>query len=272
MPSMQSIKRTWVNIMVRIKNMGASKFMKYIQNRKLYIFGAGRITENCVDVYCQNKKVEAVLDNNEKLWGTYKTFKNQEIEIINIQTFAERIAGEKLEDIVMLVAPHVYAASMIGQLDEIPSLNGLNCYIHALVRNTKECIPEYDFSSGTQKIPKKIHYFWVGGKPIPDELQQYMDSWKVYNPDYEIIRWDESNYDFSQNSYMKEAYEDKAWGFVPDYARLDVIYQYGGIYLDTDVEVIHNLDALLHDSAFLEWAAQIVLELVWVLVVRQGMP
>lgn len=99
-------------------------------------------------------------------------------------------------------------------------------------------------------IPKKIHYCWVGGNPIPDNLQKCIDSWKKYCPDYEIIRWDESNYDFSKNRYMWQAYTEKKWGFVPDYARLDIIYNEGGIYLDTDVELVKSLDSLLDDHAF----------------------
>lgn len=99
-------------------------------------------------------------------------------------------------------------------------------------------------------IPKVIHYCWVGGKPIPEKDKKCIESWKKYCPDYEIIRWDESNYDFSKNNYMKQAYEMKKWGFVPDYARLDIIYSNGGIYLDTDVELVSSLDDFLNDSAF----------------------
>lgn len=99
-------------------------------------------------------------------------------------------------------------------------------------------------------IPKKIHYFWVGGNPKPESVLFCIESWKRYCPDYEIIEWNESNYDFSKNRYMQQAYEAKKWGFVPDYARLDVIYQYGGIYLDTDVEAIRSFDSVLHNKAF----------------------
>ncbi len=236
--------------MVRIQNAGAREFTDLIQNKKLYIFGAGKLTENCIDIYCRNKKVEAVLDNNEKRWSRKQRFFDQEIPVIGVDTFVEELAGQSLSDIVLLVVPGFYAAQIIRQLDSIPQLEGLDCYIHAMIRNTKEAVPEYHFTKGALKIPKKIHYFWVGGNPVPESLQRCIDSWKKYNPDYEILRWDENNYDFSVNPYMKEAYEQKAWGFVPDYARLDIIYRYGGIYLDTDVETIQNLDVLLCDEAF----------------------
>lgn len=105
-------------------------------------------------------------------------------------------------------------------------------------------------------IPKKIHYFWVGGNPMPEKNKACVESWKKFCPDYEIIQWDESNYDFSVCTYMSQAYEAKLWGFVPDYARLDIIYREGGIYLDTDVELLRSPDPLLSCKAFLGFENQ----------------
>lgn len=99
-------------------------------------------------------------------------------------------------------------------------------------------------------IPKKIHYCWLGGNPLPESAKKCIKSWKKYCPDYEIIEWNETNYDFTKNKYMKEALEAKKWGFVPDYARLDIIYTHGGIYLDTDVELVKSYDELLTYSGF----------------------
>ena len=99
-------------------------------------------------------------------------------------------------------------------------------------------------------IPKKIHYCWVGGNPLPESAKKCIRSWKKYCPDYEIIEWNESNYDFSAVPYMKEAFDAGKWGFVPDYARLDIIYRYGGIYLDTDVEIVRSFDSLLSLRGF----------------------
>jgi len=100
-------------------------------------------------------------------------------------------------------------------------------------------------------IPRKIHYCWFGGNPLPDEAKQYIAGWKQLCPDYEIIRWDESNYDLNKNKYVKEAYRNKKWAFLTDYVRLDVVYEHGGIYLDTDVELIRNLDELLENSCYM---------------------
>ena len=99
-------------------------------------------------------------------------------------------------------------------------------------------------------IPRKIHYCWFGGNELPARDQYCIESWKKMCPDYEIIRWDESNYDITKCAYMKEAYDAKRLGFVPDYARLDIIYEHGGFYLDTDVELIRSLDDLLPLEGF----------------------
>ncbi len=100
-------------------------------------------------------------------------------------------------------------------------------------------------------IAKKIHYCWFGGKELPDSVKKCIESWKTHCPDYEIIRWDESNYDVNKIKYISEAYQSKKYAFVSDYARLDIIYNNGGIYLDTDVELLKSLDELLHHSCYL---------------------
>lgn len=100
-------------------------------------------------------------------------------------------------------------------------------------------------------IPKIIHYCWFGGKEKPDSVKQCIESWKKYCPDYEIREWNESNFDIQANDYCREAYEAKRWAFVADYARLYVLYEYGGIYMDTDVEVVRPFDPLLNRNGFL---------------------
>lgn len=100
-------------------------------------------------------------------------------------------------------------------------------------------------------IPKKIHYCWFGGNPMPELAKKCMDSWKKYCPDYEIVEWNESNFDVNCCEYVKEAYEAKKWAFVSDYARFQILYENGGIYLDTDVELIKPMDDILARGAFM---------------------
>lgn len=99
-------------------------------------------------------------------------------------------------------------------------------------------------------IPKKIHYCWFGGKEKSKKTEQCIASWKKYCPDYEIIEWNESNFDIMQYDYLKWCHDNKKWAFLSDLARLLIIYQEGGIYYDTDVELIKKPDQLLKNEAF----------------------
>ena len=104
--------------------------------------------------------------------------------------------------------------------------------------------------SSEVKIPKTIHYIWFGGKPLPPMAERCISSWKEHCPDYEIVRWDEDNFDSGGNRYFEEALAAKKWAFASDYARLKVLVEHGGIYMDTDVEVLHPLDRFLEEDAF----------------------
>ena len=100
-------------------------------------------------------------------------------------------------------------------------------------------------------IPKIIHYCWFGGKPKPPLAEKCIKSWKKYCPDYEIIEWNEGNFDVSAAPlYVRQAYEAGRWAFVTDYVRLRGLLELGGIYMDTDVEVVKPLDPYLKHEAF----------------------
>lgn len=99
-------------------------------------------------------------------------------------------------------------------------------------------------------IPKVIHYCWFGHNRLPSNTKRYIETWKRYCPDYEIKEWNESNFDIDCCRFVRQAYDNRAWAFVSDYARLKIIYDHGGIYMDTDVELLRNLDFLLDDAFF----------------------
>ncbi|MEG2275979.1 MAG: capsular polysaccharide synthesis protein [Clostridia bacterium] len=99
-------------------------------------------------------------------------------------------------------------------------------------------------------IPKKIHYVWVGGKEKPADIKRCMKTWQKYLKDYEIIEWNESNFDIDSHPFVKAAYKAKKWAFVSDYIRAYAIYNQGGIYLDTDILMLDKLDDLLENKAF----------------------
>lgn len=100
-------------------------------------------------------------------------------------------------------------------------------------------------------VPKIIHYCWFGRKPLPNSAQKCIQSWKTYFPGYEIKQWNEDNYDVNRILYIQEAYKAGKYAFVSDYARFDILYQYGGIYFDTDVEVIKSFEDVLKNGAFM---------------------
>ena len=100
-------------------------------------------------------------------------------------------------------------------------------------------------------IPKIIHYCWFGGKPLPKLAKKCIESWKKYLPDYEIKEWNESNFDVNIIPYTQEAYKANKYAFVSDYARFWILYKYGGIYFDTDVEAIKNMDSIIARGAFM---------------------
>ncbi|WP_416326822.1 glycosyltransferase family 32 protein [[Eubacterium] hominis] len=99
-------------------------------------------------------------------------------------------------------------------------------------------------------IPKIIHYCWFGGNPLPELAIKCIESWKKFCPEYEIIEWNENNFDLNCCAYVKEACEAKKWAFVSDYVRLWAMVNYGGIYMDTDVEMVKPVDDYLKHEAF----------------------
>ena len=99
-------------------------------------------------------------------------------------------------------------------------------------------------------IPKIIHYCWFGRGEKPSQAQMCIESWKKILPEYQLKEWNEDNFDINQNRYVREAYENRKFAFVTDYVRLYALYNEGGVYMDTDVEVLGSYDPFLHHHAF----------------------
>lgn len=199
-----------------------------------------------------SRKICVLADNNPDLIGTTFALENRMVEIVSLRNLANYI---KPNSIIIIACTSYY--EIIKQLEEYFDLNAIEiiCFSHiyALISENNSLakkIPNNLKFDGNMLIPKTIHYCWFGGNQIPSKYKKWMESWHKYCPDYEIIEWNESNYDIKKNKYMYQAYKAGKWGFVPDYARLDIIYNYGGIYLDTDVEIVRNLDHLLFQKGF----------------------
>lgn len=106
-------------------------------------------------------------------------------------------------------------------------------------------------------IPKVIHYCWFGGNPLPELAVRCIESWRKFFPGYEIKEWNETNFDVNIIPYTAQAYKAKKYAFVSDYARFWILYNYGGLYFDTDVEVVENMDTIVSKGSFMgceNWA------------------
>ena len=234
-------------IMVNIVDCNLKQFQYEIKGKKIIAFGAGRKFKSFISISNLTDKVKYVVDRQPEKYNYAIKFGTKRIGIKTINQIEDDI--DKTQTI-LLITNRYCISEILEQIDNNDKLDGMNCYICALMEEKYEpqeiVYPNYNYS-----IPKKIHYCWFGKNPMPDEFERNIESWKEMCPKYEIIKWDETNYDVSKNLYMKQAYEQKKWGFVSDYARLDIIENEGGIYLDTDVKVIKPLDDLLKCKSFM---------------------
>ena len=222
-------------------------------NKNVYCFGAGKAFDTFMkkfDGFGLENHIKAIADNSPKMLT--KVVNNRCIPIISL----EQMLDEITDNDCILITAAAYE-EIIEQLEKIERLNSVKYYIYSIMR-----IEQYDYDRRKINIPlqlskykeiqlpKVIHYCWFGRKEIPNQYREWMNSWKKYCPDYEIIEWNEDNYDVHKNRYISQAYDMKKWAFVSDYARIDIINEYGGVYLDTDVELIKNIDVLLRNDAF----------------------
>lgn len=222
-----------------------------VNKKKIIMFGAGVIGQitapEILKKYELLQYLECYLDNNSVKWGDYIDVYGKSYEIKSPQYLTECT-----NDIVVFINISRFA-DVVEQLKQMTCTEKMTAYIMPMM-----CIHNWcsEKSVGTPKlsevplIPKVIHYMWLGGKSLPDSLKYCIDLWKKVCPDYEIIEWNESNYDISKHPYMQQAYAKQAYGFVPDYARIDILYNYGGFYMDTDIELKKSLDELRYQEAF----------------------
>lgn len=221
------------------------------KNQQIIMFGAGAIgTVSIPEIlkrYDLLNRIDCYIDNNESLWGNRINAAGKEC-IINPPSYLKACQSN-----VIIFLNISRFSSVLNQLEKMECTASIECCVMPMMLIHNYCL---DKSYGEicmakeQLIPKKIHYMWLGGKPLPDSLKRCIDSWYRFCPDYEIIQWNERNYDIAKHPYMKQAYEHKSYGFLPDYARLDILYNEGGLYLDTDVEIKRSIDDLLYQEAF----------------------
>ena len=238
------------SLVLRLLNCGYQAFLRYAQGKTVYVYGAGRAMESCLRLYFAEQDVAAIVDGNPQIQGTAVQHHGQAVEIVGPEALAAMVAEHGTEEALLMITSQIYAAEIVAALDRVPVLDGLACFVQAVIRETLEPVPSFRFTQGASRIPKKLHYIWIGGKPLPEKYRKYIETWRKHNPDFEVFQWDESNYDIHRYRYLEQAYEQKGWNYVSNLMRLDIIYRYGGIYFDTDVEVRQSLKPLLADRAF----------------------
>ena len=236
-----------------LKNTDIKKFNELMKNREIICFGAGEQLEffcKCCSVVSQ---IKYIIDNNPNKWNNVIEIAGQKKEILPPKQLSYLLNDRS----TIVITTGLTGVEIIQQLKNmnLPEKQDVfwSFFIFSEIQSLKSMFyrPLNNIKiTKKQIIPKVIHYCWIGNNPIPKEHQRYIDGWKRLCPDYKIICWNEKNYDIGKNQYMKQAYEAKKWGFVPDYIRKDVIYEYGGIYLDTDVEMIKRPDDLLYQNGF----------------------
>jgi len=229
------------------------EFATYIRDKKkrIVLFGAGTICRVFIPQIVREHglldEIAYIVDNNTSKQGTVFEIFGRKIPIVA----SDILLKDKKDYCILITNGDFY--SVVSQLESIIKNTPIDVFIAAymLYPNKKENLANEVFVDDVHpQIPRIIHYCWFSGTPIPNDLQACIDSWRRECPDYEIIRWDESNVDLDKYQYTREAYRMKKWGFIPDVIRLDILYEYGGFYFDTDVRIIKNLDQLRYQEAF----------------------
>lgn len=235
--------------MIRLKfNLG--DFRKYVFDKRCICFGAGLQGLHIIYLF-ENwnlvNNIVAFADNNPQKWNTFYEVENYIYPVMKMN----EVLGYIDENTVIIITCSD-VVGVVKQLEKYEELKNIVCFSLAEIAQMQLLVSNYSriiHEEKTALIPKKIHYCWFGDK-MPNRMKENIEKWHELCPDYEFIEWNESNYDVNRVKYVAEAYRGRKWGFVPDYIRLDIVCKYGGIYLDTDVEILQKPDELLYQSAF----------------------
>lgn len=221
------------------------------QKKRIVIYGAGMIGQIVVPYFIHSsgleEQVECFVDMDARKEGTSIKIGSYKYEVRH-----PKMLKDAVDNLAILITNSKFYP-VVEYLDKMISLDSAEGYIIPMIQLSErenENPVVIRKLSPKPLIPRKIHYCWFGKKELPEYLLHCMDTWKKYCPDYEIIRWNEDNYDLDRIPFAKEAYEKKNYGLATDAARLDILYEHGGIYIDTDVSLRKDLDALLYQPAF----------------------
>ena len=245
---------------MKMFNCSLDESNKVFKNKKIIFFGKGSWLQlvNNTPLMALKEQFAYIIDNNGE--GTEK------IGDTSLHVYRpERIMDEK-NCIVILTSP-IYMYDMYCQLCNMKLNNSINCYALPFMQMishkemNEKLLCEVLGNTVDEKIPRIIHSFWFSGEPKPDEYKKCVDTWSSVLKDYEIKEWNMQNYDWHKHPFLQRAIELKAWAFAADFARLDVLNEFGGIYLDMDVEVFKPFDGLLGNEALFSFGNNILIDL-----------
>lgn len=221
--------------------------IKIMSNKRIICWGIGNYFYSFLDSISDYKdKLNFVylIDNSPKLRGGMQNVMERKVEIISFQDY---LKCKQEQDIIIITTVHYNA--IIEQIENETS--SIDYIPYALIKH-EELSESISLKRCEKKlIPPIIHYCWFGKGEIPSKDREYIEGWKEKCLDYELICWNEDNFDVNKNAFLIWAYSNKKWAFVSDYVRMYVLYQYGGIYLDTDVELLKSPDDLRYQYAYM---------------------
>lgn len=230
------------------------EFAEYVKekNKSIVFWGAGAIGRVLIPYICNQYGLDArvigYIDNNLAKQGKEIELSSAKAKIYSAG-FLEKLHAD--EFVLMITNGDFYP--VLEQLKTMSCMEGVMVCIAPIIQlqtHAESLITGIYKSSEEPLIPKVIHYIWFSEEQMPENLQKCIDSWEEKCPDYEIVKWDASNYNYKKHSYTRQAYEAKKWGHLADLARLEILYEYGGFYLDTDVELLKSLDELRYQEGF----------------------
>lgn len=241
---------------MKFYNKNIHEMVESVKGKKIVFFGSGSWMQmiNHTELMSLKNHFAYVIDNHPM-----DTIKLGEQEL---NVYRPEILEKEKECVVILTSP-VYMYEMYCQLLDMKLSDDFVCYAFPFVqmisdeKNVKLDLRE----NGSQQIPKIIHSFWFSGDEKPYAYQKCIDTWYDKLSDYKIMEWNMKNYDGGKHWFVQSALEKEAWAYASDYARLDVLNEFGGIYLDMDVEVFRTFDDLLCNKAILSFGNNVCINL-----------
>lgn len=237
---------------MKFQNVDINTFLKKIKEKRLICFGVSKNINTFseeIDNFEWLDSISCFIDNDAYLHGREVSYFGKKRKVY------APIYLKNAENAIVLITNRMSKSilEIARQLRDMDLSDSIECYSRKMLKLTSGYNDAALNLYPTNKnfgIKKIIHCCWFSKDKKPLEYQKCIDSWKMNCPDYEIKEWNSVNYDIEKNKYMKQAYEQRAWAFVSDYARLDLVYNYGGIYLDMDVQILKNFDSLLKYKGF----------------------